>query len=303
MTVFIVPWCLGLFAALIVFGGRAAADVSVEIGRSLFVVSDVEGQFGDAPPKRIAINDDIVFGEDITTGADAKTAIEFRDGSTLEVGPGSAVRIDSFVFNPEETISRKALHVGSGVFRYVSAFTTADQSTQIQTPGGTLAIRGSVISGIVDTETPDEVALLTDVYADLKRKLAARGMPAHEIRFVHEAKTREARFRLFQAANDGLARIIIGSTAKLGTGVNVQKRLAALHHLDAPWRPMDLEQRDGRGIRQGNEVYGPVFDTAGTLIDPGQGIRIFLYVTAHSFDGYGWVRHVSPKSRELAYAG
>ena len=119
---------------------------------------------------------------------------------------------------------------------------------------------------IVDAETPEEVALLTDVYADLKRKLTARGIPAHEIRFVHEAKTREARFRLFQAANDGLARIIVGSTAKLGTGVNVQKRLAALHHLDAPWRPMDVEQRDGRGKRQGNEVYGPVFDTAGTLM-------------------------------------
>jgi len=94
---------------------------------------------------------------------------------------------------------------------------------------------------IVETETPEEVALLTDVYADLKRKLIARGVPDHEIRFVHEAKTREARFRLFQAANDGMARVIVGSTAKLGTGVNVQKRLAALHHLDAPWRPMDLE--------------------------------------------------------------
>jgi hypothetical protein len=154
MTVFIVPWCLGLFAALIVFGGRAAADVGAEIGRSVLVVSDVEGQFGDAPPKRIAINDDIIFNEDITTGAEAKTAIEFRDGSTLELGPGSVVRIDSFVFNPEENISRKALQVGSGVFRYVSAFTTADQSTQISTPGGALAIRGSVISGIVDPETP-----------------------------------------------------------------------------------------------------------------------------------------------------
>src|SRR6266851_1042501 len=94
---------------------------------------------------------------------------------------------------------------------------------------------------IVDAETPEEVALLTVVYADLKRKLTARGIPAHEIRFVHEAKTREARFRLFQAANDGLARVIVGSTAKLGTGVNVQTRLAALHHLDGPWRPMDLE--------------------------------------------------------------
>ena len=94
---------------------------------------------------------------------------------------------------------------------------------------------------VVDAETPEEVALLTDVYADLKRMLIARSIPAHEVRFVHEAKTREARFRLFQAANDGLARVIIGSTAKLGTGVNVQKRLAALHHLDGPWRPMDLE--------------------------------------------------------------
>jgi hypothetical protein len=109
---------------------------------------------------------------------------------------------------------------------------------------------------IIDTETSEEVALLTDVYADLKRKLTARGIPAHEIRFVHEANTREARFRLFQAANDGLARVIFGSTAKLGTGVNVQKRLAALHHLDAPWRPIDVEQREGRGKRQGNEVYG-----------------------------------------------
>jgi hypothetical protein len=94
---------------------------------------------------------------------------------------------------------------------------------------------------ILDSETPEEVALLTDVYTDLKCKLTARGIPADEIRFVQEAKTREARFHLFQAANDGLVRVIVGSTAKLGTGVNVQKRLAALHHLDAPWRPMDLE--------------------------------------------------------------
>ena len=93
---------------------------------------------------------------------------------------------------------------------------------------------------------------------------------------VHEAKTREARFRLFQAANDGLARVIIGSTAKLGTGVNVQKRLAALHHLDAPWRPMDLEQRDGRGVRQGNEVYGPVLDSSGAVIDIPRRARNFL---------------------------
>ena len=156
---------------------------------------------------------------------------------------------------------------------------------------------------LVGTETADEVALLTDVYTDLKRKLTARGIPPDVVRFVHEAKTREARFGLFQAANEGRVRVIIGSTQKLGTGANVQKRLAALHHLDAPWRPMDIEQRDGRGLRQGNEVYGPVFDSDGRVVDPGKGIRIVLYVTERSFDGYVWVRHVSPKSRELAYAG
>jgi hypothetical protein len=141
---------------------------------------------------------------------------------------------------------------------------------------------------LVGTETAEELALLTDVYADLKRKLAARGIPAHEIRFVHEAKTREARFRLFQAANDGLVRVVVGSTQKLGTGANVQRRLAALHHLDAPWRPMDIEQREGRGVRQGNLVYGPVLDASGAVLDPGPGIRIFLYVTSRSFDGYIW---------------
>ena len=63
------------------------------------------------------------------------------------------------------------------------------------------------------------------------------------------------------------------------------------------------EQREGRGLRQGNEVYGPVFSSTGDMLDPGASIRIFLYVTARSFYGYVWVRHVSPKSRELAYAG
>jgi len=91
---------------------------------------------------------------------------------------------------------------------------------------------------IVDTETPEEVAVLTDVYADLKRKLTARGIRlTRSVSFTKRGRVKRAS-ACFQAANDGLARVIIGSTAKLGTGVNVQKRLAALHHLDEPWRPM-----------------------------------------------------------------
>jgi hypothetical protein len=69
------------------------------------------------------------------------------------------------------------------------------------------------------------------------------------------------------------------------------------------WHIESNEQRDGRGLRQGNVIYGQVLDSSGALIDPGPGIRIFLYVTERSFDGYIWVRHASPKSRELAHAG
>lgn len=133
----------------------AAAASGADIGRSIVVVNDVDGQLGDAPAKHIAVNDDIVFQEDVTTGDGAKAVIEFRDGSTFEMGPNAAVRIDSFVFNPEESTSHKTLQVARGVFRYVSGYVSSDQNTQISTPAGAMAIRGSVAEGIVDPAVPD----------------------------------------------------------------------------------------------------------------------------------------------------
>ena len=100
----------------------------------MVVVSDVDGQSGNAPAKHIAVNDNIVFQEDITTGNGAKAVIEFRDGSTFELGPDAAARIDAFIFNPEESTSHKALQVTRGVFRYVSGYVSSDQNTQISTP-------------------------------------------------------------------------------------------------------------------------------------------------------------------------
>ena len=91
-----------------------------------------------------------------------------------------------------------------------------------------------------------------DVYNDLKHKLIERGVPESEIVFIHDAKTDKDKQALFDKMNEGKIRVLIGSTEKCGAGTNVQKRLAALHHLDAPYRPRDLQQRDGRGIRQGN---------------------------------------------------
>ena len=157
-------WGAGIFVGCLAFAARAddtpAANSSEQagasqIGRSIFVVNNVDGQTGDAPPKHIAVNDDILFEEDITTGDAAKAVLEFRDGSTFEIGPDAAVRIDAFVFNPEESSSHKALNVTRGVFRYVSAYVASDQDTKITTPNGQLGIRGSVAEGVVDPAVPD----------------------------------------------------------------------------------------------------------------------------------------------------
>jgi N12 class adenine-specific DNA methylase len=111
------------------------------------------------------------------------------------------------------------------------------------------------------------------VYQDIKDKLIAKGVPAKEIVFIHDAKTDAQKQQLFDRVNTGEIRIILGSTNKMGVGVNVQKKLVALHHLDCPWRPVDIEQREGRILRQGNE---------------NPQVNIFNYVTEGSFDAFMW---------------
>ena len=91
-----------------------------------------------------------------------------------------------------------------------------------------------------------------NVYDDLKKKLMAMGIPESEIANIHTANTEAAKKELFGKVRNGQIRVLIGSTQKMGAGTNVQKLLVALHHLDCPWRPSDLQQREGRIIRQGN---------------------------------------------------
>jgi N12 class adenine-specific DNA methylase len=112
-----------------------------------------------------------------------------------------------------------------------------------------------------------------NVYDDIRDKLIAMGIPAKEIAYIHDAETDNQKKTLFDAVNTGRVRILLGSTEKMGAGTNVQKRLIALHHLDAPWRPRDIEQREGRILRQGND---------------NPEIRIHRYVTEGSFDAYMW---------------
>lgn len=140
----------------------------------------------------------------------------------------------------------------------------------------TTAIRGTQLI-FCDLSTPKkpyesyEYGKDFDVYNDLKHKLIERGIPKEEIAFIHDAKTDKEKQALFDKMNEGKIRILIGSTEKCGAGTNVQKRLAALHHLDAPYRPRDLQQRDGRGIRQGNT---------------NEEVKIFTYVTKRTLDSY-----------------
>ena len=110
-----------------------------------------------------------------------------------------------------------------------------------------------------------------NVYDDIRKKLIARGVPAEEIKFIHEADTEAKKQELFKKVRRGEVRVLIGSTAKMGAGTNVQNKLIASHDLDCPWRPSDLEQRAGRTVRQGNE--NPV-------------VGLYRYVTEETFDAY-----------------
>ncbi len=149
-----------------------------------------------------------------------------------------------------------------------------------------------------DDDTIEETNLLKDVYKGLKAQLIANGVKESEIAFIHDAKNDKQKESLFRKVNNGEIRVLIGSTGKMGAGVNVQKRAAALHHLDAPWRPRDIEQREGRVIRQGNEIYGPKKDANGKIINAGPGVRVYSYVTERSFDAYMW-QAIEAKSKAI----
>ena len=123
------------------------------------------------------------------------------------------------------------------------------------------------------TATEERTGGEFDVYNYLKTELVKRGIPAEEIAFIHDAKSDAQRDALFKDMRTGKKKILIGSTDKCGTGVNVQTHLVAMHHVDCPWKPSSIEQREGRGIRQGNE---------------NDEVAVYRYVTKGTFDAYSW---------------
>lgn len=120
---------------------------------------------------------------------------------------------------------------------------------------------------------PDGMTGSFDVYNYIKSELVRLGIPADEIAFIHDAKTDAQRDVLFKEMRTGAKKVLIGSTDKCGTGVNVQTHLVAMHHVDCPWKPSSIEQREGRGLRQGNE---------------NEEVAVYRYVTKGTFDAYSW---------------
>ena len=140
---------------------------------------------------------------------------------------------------------------------------------------GTQTVNGVELAALEDS-LPDEVLTPTaifNVYDDIRNKLIDKGIPAHQVAFIHEANTEVKKKELFTKVRCGDVRVLIGSTAKCGAGTNIQDRLVALHDLDCPWRPGDLTQRSGRIERQGNL---------------NEEVNIFRYVTEATFDAYLW---------------
>ena len=153
----------------------------------------------------------------------------------------------------------------------IAAIWRAHRDREYLAPNGTpYSVRGSLQLVFCDLGTPGPG---WNVYDDLRDQLVARGLPRGAVRFIHEAKTDRDKAQLFAACRSGSVAILVGSTDKMGVGTNVQDRAIALHHLDAPWRPADVAQREGRIVRQGNL---------------NSQVQILRYVTQGSFDGFMW---------------
>lgn len=201
------------------------------------------------------------------------------DGRKLGLDP--RLIDSSFEDNPDTKLNRCVENVAR-----IHAETAEDRLTQIifcdlgvpHKAAGEAEVEGEDADDVKDKKSIAEVESLEEecdfcVYDDIRDKLIARGIPAEEIAYIHDAKTEQQKADLFDKVRSGEIRVLLGSTAKMGTGTNVQKKLIAVHDLDIPWRPADLEQRAGRIIRQGNE---------------NKQVQIFRYVTKGTFDAYSY---------------
>lgn len=232
----------------------------------------IDPEAEDAPGSKINAAVERIYQLWRDTAADKGTQLVFCDLSTPKGG---------------KNVTQSS--TDAPLARELESFIDVDDSFLRETP------RGQEDVDLSERTEPDEdgedptvdmdavIALSSgkfSVYNDMKQKLIDKGIPVDEIAFIHDANTDIRKAKLFSDVNAGHVRILLGSTAKMGAGMNVQKRLVAAHHLDAPWRPSDLEQRNGRIIRQGNIFYER---------DPDNfTVAIYNYATKQTYDARMW---------------
>lgn len=257
---------------------RTADTLTLDVPDCDYQVVQVEATpFQQELVQELADRADVINAGNVDPTIDNMLKIT-SDGRKLGLDPRL---IDpSFEDNPDTKLNRCVENVAR-----IHAETAEDRLTQIifcdlgvPHKAAEAAVEGEDADDAKDKKSIAEVESLEEecdfcVYDDIRDKLIAKGIPAEEIAYIHDAKTEQQKADLFDKVRSGEIRVLLGSTAKMGTGTNVQKRLIAVHDLDIPWRPADLEQRAGRIIRQGNE---------------NKNVQIFRYVTKGTFDAYSY---------------
>ena len=230
---------------------------------------EVETVVLDATPELSAYIADIAERADKV----ASRSVEPRMDNMLKISSdGRAAALDMRLIDPDAfpTAPVKLDAVAGKIIEQWRA--TRDNEYTDPLTQGPSPVRGGLQLVFCDLGTPGGKARWS-AYEELRSLLIEGGMPPDSVRFIHEARNDAEKARLFAAARGGHVAVLIGSTSKMGVGTNVQDRITAMHHVDCPWRPADLEQRDGRGIRQGNQNAE---------------VALFRYVVEGSFDAYSW---------------
>ena len=255
---------------------RTADTVNLDVPDCQYKVVNVE-----ATPFQKELVDELSDRADDIQGGNVDPSV---DNMLKITGDGRKLGLDPRLIDPsfEDNPNTKLNKCVENVIR-IHADTADDKLTQIifcdlgVPHKNTSADKSEDNSDLEEKSSAERESLEEEcdfcVYDDIKKKLIAGGIPENEIAFIHSANTEKQKSELFDKVRSGEIRVLLGSTAKMGTGTNVQKKLIAVHDLDIPWRPADLEQRAGRIIRQGNE---------------NKNVEIYRYVTKGTFDAYSY---------------
>lgn len=241
---------------------RTAKDIGIDRPEKNEILHNIP----PTPDQQDFIQKLMVFaktGDATVLGRKPLTEIEDKARMLIATDYARKMSLDMRLIDPQkygDDIDNKANHAAAVIAGYYKTYTT-QKGTQF-------------VFSDLGTYKPD----IWNPYSEIKNKLVTQyGIPSSEIRFIQEAGTEKSRKAMIAAMNEGKIRVLFGSTEMLGTGVNAQQRCVAVHHLDAPWRPSDLEQRDGRAIRKGNEVAKLYADNK---------VDVILYAVEKSLDAY-----------------